>query len=257
MSTPPSVISARANTARSSSSPSWRRRRNGCRFVAARHRRGRSGARAVPGSVTRAHTPTASATTAIAGQIQRQDTPAWMTSAAAAAPVSAPVLNRACRRTSAFGLLTRRWDASAFMAVSMEPPATSTRTSATAKDHVSWVSASTQRRTDQANSAIHSRRRAPTRSQKCAMTALDAPATAMATANSTPSCASLSEKVCWMLNSITAQLPQKRPKVTKAATTGPAPASRRCPSVAGGVALRTGPGRPPWPGRWTGRPRPG
>ena len=119
-----------------------------------------------------------------------------MTSAAMAAPVSAPVLNRACRRTSDFGLLIRRCDASAFMAVSMEPPATSTRTSTTPKDHVSWVSASTQRRTDQANSAIHRSRRAPTRSQKCAMTALEAPATAMATASSTPSCASLSEKVC-------------------------------------------------------------
>ncbi len=44
-----------------------------------------------------------------------------------------------------------------------------------------------------------------------------------------------SEKVCWMLNSITAQLPQKRPKVTKAATTGPAPgrAGRRRRSAGG------------------------
>ena len=77
------------------------------------------------------------------------------------------MLNRECRRTSDLGLLISRCDASASIAVSMEPPATSTRTSATAKDHVSWVSASTQRRTDQAIDAIHSRRRAPTRSQKC------------------------------------------------------------------------------------------
>ena len=219
--------------------------------------RSRRGQRACPDRSTRAQTPTPSATTAMPGQTQRHEMPAWMTSAAMAAPVRAPVLNRACRRTSDLGLLTRRCDASAFMAVSMEPPATSTRTSTTPKDHVSRVSASTQRRTDQANSAIHRSRRAPTRSQKCAMTALDAPATAMATASSTPSWASLSEKVCWMLNSITAQLPQKRPKVANDATTGPAPASRPCPSVVGGVALRTGPRRPPWRGRWTGRPRPG
>ena len=113
-----------------------------------------------------------------------------------AAPVSAPALNRACRRTSVLGLRCRRWDASAFMAVSMEPPATSTRTRATPKDHVSRVRASTQRRTDQANRAIQRSRRAPTRSQKWAMTALEAPATAMATARSTPSCASFNEKVC-------------------------------------------------------------
>ncbi len=69
------------------------------------------------------------------------------------------------------------------------------------------------------------------------MTALDAPATAMATANSTPSWASLRENVCWMSNSITAQLPQKRPKVTKAATTGPAPSSRPRPSVVGPPAV--------------------
>ena len=43
-----------------------------------------------------------------------------------------------------------------------------------------------------------------------------------------------------MSKSITAQLPQKRPKVPKDATTGPAPASSPCPSVAGGRALRTG-----------------
>ena len=220
-------------------------------------RRGRPEAKAAPGSVTRAQTPTPRATTAIPGQTQRQETPAWMTSPAVAAPANAPVLNRACRRTSALGLLTSRCDASAFMAVSMDPPATSTRTSTTPNDHVSWVSASTHRRADQANRAIHSRRRAPTRSQRCAMTALDAPATAMATASSRPSWASLSEKVCWMLNSITAQLPQKRPNVTKDATTGPAPESRPGPSVVGGVALRAGWRRPPWRGRWTGRPRPG
>ncbi len=157
---------------------------------------GSAGASAVPGSVTSAQTPTPRATTAIAGQTQRQDTPAWMTRAAMAAPVSAPVLKSACSRTSDFGLLIRRCDASAFMAVSMEPPATSTRTSTTPKDHVSRVSASTQRRTDQANSAIQRSRRAPTRSQKCAMTALEAPATAIATASNRPSCASFSEKVC-------------------------------------------------------------
>jgi hypothetical protein len=130
------------------------------------------------------------------GQTQRQDTPAWMTSAAMAAPQSAPVLNRACKRTSDFGLLIRRCDASAFIAVSMEPPATSTRTSTAPKDHLSRVSASTQRRADQARRAIQRSRRAPTRSQKCAITALVAPATAIATASSTPSCASLRPKVC-------------------------------------------------------------
>jgi hypothetical protein len=119
-----------------------------------------------------------------------------MTSAAMAAPQSAPVLNRACSRTSDFGLVIRRCDASAFMAVSIEPPATSARTSTTPKDQVSRVSASTQRRTDHARSAIQRSRRAPTRSQKCAITALEAPATAMATASNTPSWASLSPKVC-------------------------------------------------------------
>ena len=193
---------------------------------------------------------------AIAGQIQRQDTPAWMTSAAVAAPVSAPALNSAWRRTRAEGLVTRRCEASAFMAVSMEPPAISTSTSTAAKAQRWRVRASTHSSTAQANSAIHRSRRAPTRSARCAMTALDAPATAMATASSTPSWASLSEKACWMSNSITAQLPQKRPKVAKAATTGPAPARRPGPSVAGGVALRVCPG-PPWPGRRNGRPRPG
>ena len=62
------------------SSPSRRRRRNGCRSsTGAARRRGSAGASAVPGSVTRAQTPTPSATTAIPGQTQRQETPAWMT----------------------------------------------------------------------------------------------------------------------------------------------------------------------------------
>ena len=60
----------------------------------------------------------------------------------------------------------RRCDASAFMAVSMEPPATSVSTSTTAKAHFSCISASTHSSTDQAKSAIHSSRRAPTRSQQ-------------------------------------------------------------------------------------------
>ena len=186
--------------------------------------------RAVPGSVTRAHTPTARATTAMPGQTQRQDTPAWMTSAATAAPVERARVEERVeahqrRRVARRGGATprRSWRCR------WSRPATSTRTSTTAKDHVSRVSASTHSRTDQANSAIHRSRRAPTRSARCAMTALDAPATAMATASSTPSWASLSEKACWMSNSITAQLPQKRPKVANDATTGPGPARSRSP----------------------------
>ena len=95
------------------------------------------------------------------------------------------------------------------------------------------MSASTHSRTAQQRSATHSSRRAPTRSQRCAITALDAPATAMATASSRPSSASLRPKACWMSKSITAQLPQKRPKVTKAATTGPAPAGAGAPPPPG------------------------
>ena len=255
MSTPPSVTSARAKTTRRSRSPSRRRRRIGWALVWGAGPPVAEPARAVPWSVTRVHTPTARATSAMAGQIQRQDTPAWMTSAATAAPVSAPMLKSAWRRTSAEGLPTRRCDASAFMAVSMEPPAISTRTSTAANDHRSWVSASTHRRADQANSAIHRSRRAPTRSARCAMTALDAPATAIATASSTPSWASLSEKACWMSNSITAQLPQKRPNVANDATTGPIPARSRSPTTRG-VAFRVSRRRPPWPGTRLGRPRP-
>ena len=256
VSTPPSVTSASAKTASRTRRPSRRSRRSGwapvCRAVPSSW----PAARAVPGSVARAHPPTASATTAMAGQTQRHETPAWMTSAAAAAPVSAPALNSAWRRTRDDGLVTRRCDASAFMAVSMEPPAISTSTSTVAKAHRCVVSASTQSRTAQAKSAIHRSRRAPTRSARCAMTALEAPATAMATASSRPSWASLSENACWTSKSITAQLPQKRPNVAKAATTGPAPARSRGPSTAGGVALRVCP-NPPWPGRRNGRPRPG
>ena len=214
-----------------------------------------AGVRAVPSSVVRAHTPTARATSAMAGHTQRHDTPAWITRAAAAAPVSAPALKSVWKRTKADGLSTSRWDASAFMAVSMEPPAISTRTSTAAKDHRSWVSESTHRRADQANSAIQRSRRAPTRSARCAMTALDAPATATATASSTPSWASLSEKACWMSNSITAQLPQKRPKVANEATTGPIPARSR-PLTTRRVALRVFRRRPPWPGTRHGRARP-
>ncbi len=256
MSTPPSVISASAKTTRRASRPSRRSRPRGFREGWCGDA-GSAMAREVPGSVTRAQMPTTRATTAMPGQTQRQDTPAWMTSAAMAAPLRAPALKSACRRTSDFGLLIRRCDASAFMAVSMEPPATSARTRTTPKDHVSRVRARAQRRTDHARSAIQRSRRAPTRSQKCAITALEAPATATATASNRPSWASLSPKVCCMSKSITAQLPQKSPKVAKDATTGPAPARSPCPSVVGGRALRTGLRRQPSPGRRTGRRRRG
>ena len=108
----------------------------------ARSARGRG---AMPGSVTRAQTPTPRATTAIPGQTQRQETPAWMTRAATAAPVERAGVEQRVQAHQRLGLLIRRCDASAFMAVSMEPPATSTRTSTTPKDHVSRVSASTHR----------------------------------------------------------------------------------------------------------------
>ena len=74
------------------------------------------------------------------------------------------------------------------------------------------------------------------------MTALDAPATAMATASSTPSWASLSEKVCWMSNSITAQLPQKRPKVANDATTGPGPGEQAPAPRSAAAGSRSGRG---------------
>ena len=155
-------------------------------------------ANGVPESVTAAHTPTARPTTAMPGQIQRHDTPAWMIRPAAAAPHSAPVLNNACSRTSADGLPMSRWDASAFIAVSMLPPAIMVGTSTSSKTHRVSVSASRQSSADHAKSAIHSRRRAPTRSARWAVTALDAPATATATASTTPSCPSLSPYECWM-----------------------------------------------------------
>ena len=97
------------------------------------------------------------------------------------------------------------------------------------------------------------------------MTALDTPATAMAIASTRPSSASDRAKACWMLKSITAQLPQNSPNVTNAATTGPAPANGPAipvtdpePDPIDEVAnvLRTCPSRPPWPGTWPGRPRP-
>ncbi len=219
----------------------------------------------VPESVTAAHAPTAAATTAIAGHIQRHDKPAWMTSAAVAAPINAPVLNRACSRTNFDGWSINRCEASAFIAVSMLPPAISVSTSTTTKAQRSRVRASTHSSAAQANSASHSSRRAPTRSARCAITALETPATAMAMASTTPSSASDNENACWMLKSITAQLPQKSPNVTNAAMTGPAPASGPPgpvpvpgPDPIDEVAevLRACPSRPPGPGTWRGRSRP-
>ena len=57
-------------------------------------------------------------------------------------------------------------------------------------------------------------------------------------------------KVRWMLNTMTAQLPQKRPKVTKAATTGPTPTGDRTGVAGAGAPIRTRRRRRPWPGRW-------
>ena len=116
-----------------------------------------------------------------------------------AAPHRAPQLKRAWKRTSAAGLPIRRCDTSAFMAVSMLPPAISTKMRATTNSHCLRGRLRRTRSPHQANRAIHSSRRAPTRSARCAMTALEAPATAMATASSRPSWASLMPKVCWML----------------------------------------------------------
>ena len=155
-------------------------------------------AKGMPESVTAAHTPTARPTTAMPGQIQRHDTPAWMTRPATAAPLSAPALNNACSRTRADGWPMSRWDASAFMAVSMLPPAIMVGTSTISKAHRVCVNASRHNGTDHTKSAIQSRRRAPTRSARWAVTALDAPATATATASTTPSWPSLSPYVCWM-----------------------------------------------------------
>ncbi len=130
------------------------------------------------------------------------------------------------------------------------------------KAHFCWTALMTTRSPDQANRAIHSRRRAPTRLARWAMTALEAPASAMASASRTPSPASERAKVRWMLKTMTAQLPQKRPKVTKAATTGPIPAGTPVGTVCEAVGRSVGPPvgrcapirtrrwRRPWPRRW-------
>ena len=108
------------------------------------------------------------------GQTQRHESPAWMHDAGrGGAARRAPLLKRAWKRTSAPGWAVRRCEASAFMAVSMQPPAISTRTRATTKAHRCWVRLMTTSSPAQANSAIQSRRRAPTRSARCPMTALE------------------------------------------------------------------------------------
>ncbi len=144
-------------------------------------------------SVISAHTPTAAPMTAIPGHTQRHEIPAWINSAATAAPHKAPVLNRAWSRTSVEGWSTSRCEASAFMAVSMLPPAIITGTSTSENDQRSSVNGRTHSSADQAKRATHSSRRAPTRSAKWAVNALDPPATATATDSSTPSWASFSE----------------------------------------------------------------
>ncbi len=76
MSTPPSVTSARANTASKTNNPSRRNRRNGCDVVIRPASSDEAAAKAIPESVAAADTPTAAATTAIAGHIHRHENPA-------------------------------------------------------------------------------------------------------------------------------------------------------------------------------------
>ena len=75
----------------------------------------------------------------------------------------------------------------------MLPPATINGTSTREKVHRDPVSGRMHKSPDQAKRATHSSRRAPTRSARCAVNALDAPATATATASNTPNWASFNE----------------------------------------------------------------
>ena len=144
-------------------------------------------------SVVSAHTPTAAPMTAIPGHTQRHEIPAWINNAATAAPHRAPVLNKAWSRTSVDGWSTSRCEASAFMAVSMLPPAIITGTSTSENVHLSSVRGKMHRSADQAKRATHNSRRAPTRSARWAVNALDPPATATATESNTPNWASFNE----------------------------------------------------------------
>ena len=75
----------------------------------------------------------------------------------------------------------------------MLPPEIITGTSTSENDQRSFVNGRTHSSADQAKRATHSNRRAPTRSAKWAVNALDPPATATATDSSTPSWASFNE----------------------------------------------------------------
>ena len=174
MSTPPSVTSARAKTTRRMSRPSRRMRWTGCtRLRVADRVRVPDRLAGVSGERPARRPPVQPRRQP--GQIQRHETPAWSTIPAPAAPTMAPILKRAWNRTSAAGLPIRRCEASAFMAVSILPPAISTATRATTKAHRWCTALKTTSRTDHASSAIHRRRRAPTRLARWAITALGGP----------------------------------------------------------------------------------
>ena len=134
-----------------------------------------------------AHRATATAATATAGQSQRHDNPACRTTPATAAPLRAPMLNRAWNRTRAPGRPRSRRDAAAFIAVSTQPPDTSAATKSTAKAGQARARAAPTKKTAQASSDHVSSRPVPQRSARCPTTAPVTAAMAMATANRTPS----------------------------------------------------------------------
>ena len=95
----------------------------------------------------------------------------------------------------------------------------------------------------------------PTRSQKCAMTALDAPPPRWRRPGAGRAGRRRGRRCAGCRTASRPSCPRRgRRSRTTPRPDRPRRAGAR-PTVAGGVALRTGPRRPPWPGRWPGPPR--